>query len=37
MSKLLLALAAVLACSIAVPLALSSSHREAPGIALDPP
>ena len=36
MSKLLLALAAVLACSIAVPLALSSSHREAPGIALDP-
>jgi uncharacterized protein DUF4331 len=36
MRKLLLALAALLACAIVVPLALSSSHREAPGIALDP-
>ena len=36
MRKLLLALAAMLACAIVVPLALSSSHREAPGIALDP-
>jgi hypothetical protein len=36
MRKLLLAAAAMLACAIVVPLALSSSHREAPGIALDP-
>ena len=36
MRKLLLALAALAACAIAVPLALSSSHREAPGISLDP-
>ena len=36
MRKLLLALAALAACAIVVPLALSSSHREAPGIALDP-
>jgi hypothetical protein len=36
MRKLLLAAAAMLACALVVPLALSSSHREAPGIALDP-
>jgi len=36
MRKLLLALAALAACAIVVPLAMSSSHREAPGIALDP-
>src|SRR5919106_6634333 len=36
MRKLLLALAALAACALVVPLALSSSHREAPGIALDP-
>jgi hypothetical protein len=36
MRKLLLALAALAACASAVPLALSSSHREAPGISLDP-
>jgi hypothetical protein len=36
MRKLLLALAALAACAVAVPLAMSSSHREAPGIALDP-
>jgi hypothetical protein len=36
MRKLLLAAAAMLTCAIVVPLALSSSHREAPGIALDP-
>ena len=36
MRKLLLAAVAMLACAIVVPLALSSSHREAPGIALDP-
>jgi hypothetical protein len=36
MRKLLLAAAAMLACAVVVPLALSSSHREAPGIALDP-
>jgi hypothetical protein len=36
MRKLLLALAALAACAIVVPLALSSSHREAPGISLDP-
>ena len=36
MRKLLLALAALAACAIVVPLAMSSSHREAPGISLDP-
>ena len=36
MRKLLLVVAAMLACAIVVPLAVSSSHREAPGIALDP-
>ena len=36
MRKLLLALAALTACAIVVPLAISSSHREAPGISLDP-
>ena len=36
MRKLLLALAALAACAIVVPLAISSSHREAPGISLDP-
>jgi len=36
MRKLLLALAALAACALVVPLALSSSHREAPGISLDP-
>ena len=36
MRKLLLALAALAACAIAVPLGFGSSHREAPGIALDP-
>ena len=36
MRKLLLALAALAACALAVPLALASSHREAPGISLDP-
>jgi hypothetical protein len=36
MRRLLLAAAAMLACVIVVPLAISSSHREAPGIALDP-
>ena len=36
MRKLLLAAAAVLACAIVVPLGFVSSHREAPGIALDP-
>ena len=36
MRRLLLAPAAMAAMAIAVPLALSSSHREAPGISLDP-
>src|SRR5215210_3047715 len=36
MRRLLLAAAAMLACAVVVPLAMSSSHREAPGIALDP-
>src|SRR5215210_6832402 len=36
MRKLLLALAALAACAIVVPLAMSSSHREAPGISHDP-
>ena len=36
MRKLLLALAALAASAIVVPLAISSSHREAPGISLDP-
>ena len=36
MRKLLLALAALAACAIVVPLSIGSSHREAPGIALDP-
>src|SRR5215210_5909507 len=36
MRRLLLAAAAMLACAVVVPLAISSSHREAPGIALDP-
>jgi hypothetical protein len=36
MRKLLLALAALAAMAIAVPLGISSSHREAPGISLDP-
>src|SRR5512132_1706776 len=36
MRKLLLAAAAMLACALVVPLAVSSSHREAPGISLDP-
>ena len=36
MRKLLLALAVLAASAIAVPLGFSSSHREAPGISLDP-
>jgi Domain of unknown function (DUF4331) len=36
MRKLLLAPAALAALAIAVPIGLSSSHREAPGISLDP-
>jgi hypothetical protein len=36
MRKLLLAPAALAALAIAVPLGMSSSHREAPGISLDP-
>jgi len=36
MRKLLLALVALAACAIVVPLSLGSSHREAPGISLDP-
>ena len=36
MRKLLLALAVLAASAIVVPLGLSSSHREAPGISLDP-
>jgi hypothetical protein len=36
MRKLLLAPAALVAMAIAVPLGFSSSHREAPGISLDP-
>ena len=36
MRRLLLAPAALAAMAIAVPLGLSSSHREAPGISLDP-
>jgi hypothetical protein len=36
MRKLLLALAALVACAVAVPLGFGSSHREAPGISLDP-
>jgi hypothetical protein len=36
MRKLLLAPAALAALAIAVPLGISSSHREAPGISLDP-
>ena len=36
MRKLLLALAALAAAAIAVPLGFGSSHREAPNIALDP-
>src|SRR5918995_1147295 len=36
MRRLLLAPAAMAAMAIAAPLALSSSHREAPGISLDP-
>ena len=36
MRKLLLAFVALAACAIVVPLSLGSSHREAPGISLDP-
>jgi hypothetical protein len=36
MRKLLLAASVIAACVVAVPLAISSSHREAPGISLDP-
>jgi hypothetical protein len=36
MRKLLLALAVLAASAIMVPLSISSSHREAPGISLDP-
>jgi Domain of unknown function (DUF4331) len=36
MRKLLIALAALLAAAIAVPIGLGSSHREAPGTMLDP-
>jgi hypothetical protein len=36
MRKLLLALAALAASAIVVPFGISSSHREAPGISLDP-
>ena len=36
MRKLLLAVAALAACAIVVPLSIGSSHREAPGISLDP-
>jgi hypothetical protein len=36
MRKLLLALAALVASAIVVPFGISSSHREAPGISLDP-
>jgi hypothetical protein len=36
MRKLLLALTALAALAIAVPFGMSSSHREAPGISLDP-
>jgi hypothetical protein len=36
MRKLLLALVALAASAIVVPLGISSSHREAPGISLDP-